>query len=428
MKVWKDFLLKLENQLGQETVAKWLRPLKILKFDARNLHLEASNSFQILWFQEHIKTPLVNLNQKPIKIHLYLHGTLFQPKKKKENPFPQKEHFSPDHLSSHARFDNFFPGDEPNLTFEILSKLSEKPPYNPIFVCGLKGTGKTHLLMATAEKFVNEEKKVFFVSSQTFTEHVIRAYRTGNLKEFRNSYRDIDCLIIDDIHLLKRRTTTQEELFHTFNRLHSLGVLILLSGSCFPHLLEGIEERLKSRFEWGITLSLKKATPETLRKILKKRAEDFSLPLNDELTQFLLKTFPNSSSLIRALEALALRSYQNKTTLNLKHTKFLLKDLASEEESHLEPDTILKQVAFYFHIQKTEILGKSQKKEHVLPRKIAMYLCRKQLQMPYTKIGSLFSRDHSTVISSVKLIEKERKNKNLQILSFLFILQQKLFS
>ena len=428
MKAWKDFLLKLEKQLGKETVSKWLRPLKILKFDARNLYIEAHNSFQILWFQEHIKMPLVNSNHKLIKIHFYLQGKPFKPQKKQKTPLVQKEHFSPDYLTSHAKFDNFFPDTTPHLALEILSNLSDKPFYNPIFVQGLKGSGKTHLLMATADKLSKEGKKVFFVSSQTFTEHVIRAYRTGNLKEFRGSYRDIDCLIIDDIHLLKQRTTTQEELFHTFNRLHSHGILILLSGRCFPHLLEGIEERLKSRFEWGITLSLKAATPEILRKILEKRAADLSCPLNEETLHFLLKTFPNSSSLIRALEALVLRTYQSKKNLNLKNATLLLKDLISKEKNQLKPETILEQISLHFYIKKADLLGKSQRKEHVFPRKIAMYLYRTELHMSYVKIGKLFSRDHSTVISSIKFIEKERNNKNPEVLSALLALQQSLIS
>lgn len=427
MKAWTTFLKTLEHSLGRETVDRWLRPLKILKFDAANLHLDANDSFQILWYKEHVTEKLLSSNGKPIKLHFYLKGEPYPPRKKKEAPEApsQKQYFSPDHLASHATFDQFIPSEKPFLACDLLSHIDAT--YNPIFLYGPSGSGKTHLLMATAHLLKETGKNVTFVRCETFTEHVIRAFRTSSLQDFRLSYRDLDCLIMDDVHLLKGKTTTQEELFHTFNRLHTQGIQIVLSARVAPQRLEGVEERLKSRFEWGITLPCSLASSETCKEILKKRAQSLSLPLSEILTQYLLETFQSLTSLIRALEALALRLHQSQLTLDTPTVSHLLQDLIREEgSSRLTPEKILKQVAHYFRMKTEDITGKSQQKECVLPRKIAMYLCRKQLRMPYLKIGEFFSRDHSTVMSSVKQVEKGKGAKDPTIGPPLFEIERHL--
>ena len=260
MKAWHDFLKTLEKDLGKETVDKWLTPLKILKFDAANLYLDATDSFQILWFYEHVTQGLKDPNGRKIKLHFYLNGQPLQKKAKKTaagEPLA-KQHFSPDHLASHATFANFIKEESPFLPYDLLTHIDGT--YNPIFLYGPTGCGKTHLLMATAHQLKKAGKNVFYVRTETFTEHVIRAFRTTSLQEFRPTYRNLDCLILDDVQMLKGKNTTQEELFHTFNRLHTQGMQIVLSSNTSPRELEGIEERLKSRFEWGITLPLSAPT------------------------------------------------------------------------------------------------------------------------------------------------------------------------
>jgi len=427
MKAWHDFLKNLEKDLGKETVAKWLKPLKILKFDAANLHLDATDSFQILWYKEHVTEELKDSNGRKIKIHFYLNGTPFTKKtqKKPVEDAPAKQYFSPDHLASHATFANFIKEESPFLPLDLLTHLDST--YNPIFLYGPPGSGKTHLLMATAHKLKKEGKNVFYVRTETFTEHVIRAFRTSSLQEFRPTYRNLDCLIIDDIHLLKRKATTQEELFHTFNRLHTQGMQIVLSGNTSPQLLSGIEERLKSRFEWGITLPLSPATPSESKCILQKRTEALSLPLTEIMKAHLLQTFHSLPSIIRALEALALRLHQTEIKLDILLIDHLLQDLIQEENTHrLTPEKIVKYVAEAFRVNTEDILGRSQNKECVLPRKMAMYFCRKSLRMPYLKIGEFFSRDHSTVMSSVKQIEKGQANKEKAIAIPLLEIKQKI--
>ena len=427
MKAWHDFLKKLEKDLGKDTVEKWLRPLKILKFDAVNLYLKATDSFQILWYKEHITEELKNFNGRRIKLHFYLNGELFsKPSKKKPvQESPIKQYFSSDHLASHATFANFIKEKKPFLPYDLLSNVDNT--YNPIFLYGPAGSGKTHLLMATAHMLKQAGMNVFYVRTQTFTKHVIRAFRTSSLQEFRPTYRNLDCLIIDDVHLLKRKVATQEELFHTFNRLHTLGRQIVLSANTSPQLLNGIEERLKSRFEWGITLPLTPASLEEKKQILHKRAKALSLPLSELMKTHLLQTFESLLSLIRALEALALRLHQSQLKLDIPMINHLLQDLILEESNQrLTPEKILQYVAETFRMNTEDILGRSQNKECLLPRKIAMYLCRIALHMSYPKIGEFFSRDHSTVMSSVSQIEKGKVCKKRLITAPLLEIQQKM--
>ncbi|MGE0831955.1 MAG: chromosomal replication initiator protein DnaA [Simkaniaceae bacterium] len=424
MKAWTQFLQLLDQEIGKSAVDQWLRTLKVVKFDAGNLYLDAADSFQMNWFQEYVASFLPKFfltgSGKPIKIHFTILGEPLI--KKKMAPQEETAIFAPDPLEPHATFDDFLLGEEENLSHKILLELLDSTlelgAYNPIYLYGPKGSGKSHLLMATANALQQQGKKCFYVRTETFTEHVIRAFRSSELQEFRRAYRDIEVLLLDDVHLLSRKTATQEELFHTFNRLHTSGQQIILSAHESPRALEEIEERLISRFEWGITLPVIPPTLKIKTRVLEKRCVALSLPLDPLLRQFLLSHFKNLHSLIRALEALALHCPPNARTMDLEIAKFHLKDLLDQESDQmLTPEKVLKLVANAFGIKTEDILGKAQNKECALPRQIAMYLFRSHLRLSFLKIGRFFSRDHSTVISSVNRIQKglEQKEEAIQL-------------
>lgn len=426
MKEWDTFLTRQEKELGRETVDKWLRPLKIINFDACNLYLKAETSFQANWFKEHIADPqLTNQNNRKIHIHLAVAN---QPSTDRTRLKPKEDlpfHLTFDEISSDKTLDSLisFSGNElaVRLMGQLCSGELELASFNPIYLHGRPGSGKTHVLMAAANAFRARGLRAIYVQAERFTEHVITAIRMGQMQLFRNIYRKADVLIIDNVQVLGRRAATQEELHHTFNALHIERKQLIFAADGAPQELRFIEPRLISRFEWGIVLPLKELDRATLSHILKSRAIALKLPISRDIIPYLLNTF-QSTSAVRALEALALRIHLEKHPLSetrpltLPIAQAHLADLVQEErKAALTHEKIIGTVSSYFGIKAEDILGKSQKKEISLPRQIAMYLCRKRLTLPFVKIGDIFSRDHSTVMTSVRRIDGETQNPHSDI-------------
>jgi chromosomal replication initiator protein len=457
MQAWENFLTALESDLGAEVVTRWLKPLRIVRFDAGNLYLEAQDQFQALWFEEHVRRratkEFVNNNQRRIKIHLTIadaNNKTNVARSKTRKPIQNEKSFGShaftiqfDQLDPNSTFLNFVPSESNEVAYKLLLETCGIEPqqdrptnalFNPIYLYGGKGTGKTHLLMSAADVLRKKGLNVIYSRAETFTEHVVNAIRAGEMSAFRQSYRNIDVLIIDDVHLFSRKGATQEELFHTFNTLHIAGKQIILSASCSPQELQLIEPRLVSRFEWGIVLMLEQLSKEHLEKMIHKKSESMRFPLNHKVVTFLTESFKSPKSLTRALEALVLRSHMNNpaqtfssTSLTVAIAKHYLTDLLIEEEKQaITPQRIIQAVSESFGIRTDDFLGKSQNRESVLPRQLAMYLCRNNLKLPYMKIGDLFQRDHSTVMSSVKQIEKSVESGDQDILGYVSSISRKL--
>lgn len=462
MQAWEDFLNKLDKELGNEVIQKWLRPLKVLRFDAGNLYLEAKDYFQALWFEEHARsrttTSLMNNNNRPIKIHLSIANSNSQKVEKKgkfkrnskENP-QTAENFNLvfDTLDPFFTLKDFYPTSSNLMAYKVLCELvgydhekniinpppKKDPTFNPIYIHGPSGTGKSHLLMATAHLLKQQGYNFIYSRAETFTEHVVSAIRAGEMSAFRHRYRHIDCLLIDDVHLFSRKGATQEELFHTFNTLHLAGKQIILSSNCAPQELQLIEPRLVSRFEWGLVLPIESLTFNDLANVLKIKAQALNYPLHSSVTQFLIETFPSgTSSIMRALKALMLRTHLGKegvdttsTTITVATAKNCLADLIQEESrTALTPEKVIETVACFYDIKPEDIQGSSKSRECAIPRQIAMYFCRTKLGMPFMKIGDLFSRDHSTVMSSVKRIKESQNQKDQGILQALHAITKRL--
>lgn len=456
MLAWDNFLKNQITEIGKEAVLKWLKPLKVLRYDAQNLYLEAKDTFQALWFEEHIRPKtksITNNNNHPIKIHLSITNQIkASPKKQKE---PVKQAVPPfkitfEELSPHCTFEQFCVHEGNLLVFKLLCKAAGYDPesntllpgptelvsFNPIFLHGPSGTGKTHLLMAVAQALKDRSLNVRYIRSERFTEHVVAAIRAGEMSAFRQAYRTIDVLIIDDVHIFSRKRATQEEFFHSFNALHLSGKQIIISANCLPSELTQIEPRLISRFEWGIVLPLERPDEEAAKRIILKKAKGLKFPVSQKIVDYLAQTFKSSmKALSRALEALILRIHLQENAVYSNHpeniplpfVKHILGDLAREEERYvLTPGIILQGVADHFEIDKEEIIGKAQSRDCVLPRQIAMHLCRTQLKMSFTKIGELFDRDHSTVMSSVKRIQKDFDEDNKDLLMHLHAITKSL--
>ena len=447
MYAWNKFVEKLKHEMGGAVINKWIASLKLIKFDACNIYLEAKDTFQANWLEEHVllkaKQELVNSNNHPIKIHIKVKNNNDQHlDEEKDRKKPSPIDFKPDSLDENNTFSSFYEDINNSLCFKFLSNIAkdslmvesseiELASFNPILIYGPSACGKTHLLMACAKAFRLLGKNSFYIKSQTFTSHVVNAYRLSSLHEFRETYRNVDILIIDDVHLFAGKSATQEELFHTFNTLHSQGNQIIISSNIPPRELKEMEQRLISRFEWGITLSLTRPDKIGLSKILDTKEKIYSLNFDSESKAFLLNIFSNAKEIEQAMQAIILRRSKNEdqTKLNLALTQSYLTDLISEKQKNsLSATMIVDVISKHFGIFSNDILGKSQTKECALPRQIAMYFCRTKLNMAFQKIGGLFNRDHSTVMTSVKFIEKSKLEKSSDIYYTLLDVEKKLSS
>lgn len=452
MKAWEDFLNAQEKELGTTTVKKWLRTLRVIRFDACNLYLEAKDSFQIHWFEEHIRpivlTRLVSTTNKRIKVHLSLPSNgIKKAFTVEKQEITNKPHIQPavgfqlqfDTLDPKYNLSNFIASKENKVTlgllFEIANGITPLGTFNPIYIWGASGSGKTHLLEALAQHFKASGYKALYTKAETFTEHVVSAIRSSEMQKFRQAYRNAELLFIDDIEIFSKKGATQEELFHTFNTLHLEGKQIILSAKCPPKELHEVEARLVSRFEWGIVLPLLPLNNELLKTLLLSHAKEFDISFEETAQDFLIKTFKsNTKNLLQAIDALVLRIHTKRSNgikvvlpLSEESIKNFLSDLIrAEEQSILTAEKIIKVVAEYHGITVEDILGKAQSRECTNPRKIAMYLCRKELKLPFMKIGQLFGRDHSTVMTSVKQIEED-KNKKGDFAASLSLIVKQLF-
>lgn len=430
MQAWEQFLQQQETELGLETVQKWLRSLKIQRFDACNLYLEAKDSFQALWFEEHIRgkaqAKLINSNNKPIKIHLSIVNASPFPKKNRTKAKITKDiksnlfQLTFDDLDPLCLFQHFIANPDNQLIIKLLHEITSLSSqgstplgtFNPIYLHGSTGAGKTHLLMSLAQAFRDQGLKTIYARAETFTDHVVTAIRAGEMSTFRQAYRNTDILLVDDIHVFSRKGATQEEFFHTFNTLHLQGKQIILTANCAPQELQLIEPRLISRFEWGIVLPLKSLQTSELQQMLHAKAKALNFSLSPKILEFLIESFTsNPKALIKSFEALVLRLHLDSNhpahALTITAAKTLLSDLLIEEQkSALTSPKIIQAVAEHYGIRTEDILGKSQTRECALPRQLAMHFCREKLKMPFMKIGDLFSRDHSTVMASVKHVQK----------------------
>ncbi len=447
MHAWNVLLKQLEYKLGKDTVDKWLRTLNIIKFDACNIYLEAQNTFQITWFNEHIKPiiskELVNNNGTLIKVHLNVKNnkTTFKSKKNKFDEPPQIQ-INQDTVNPYYTINHFVNTKENNIVFSLISELigydnednsfsnpkMQLGTFNPIFLYGPSGCGKTHVLSACYHTLKDIGYKVFFIHAKTFASHVVEAIRKGSMQQFRKIYRDIDVLIVDDIHILSNKSATQEEFFHTFNTLHNKGSQILISANMSPKKLEAIEPRLISRFEWGISLPLSCLDKDNIKTMALMQINDFDLKLSKNAIDFLLQSFRyNAKSVKKALHALAFRISHANEIIDDKTIEITLNDLIEEEKDNiLSYDKIISIVSDHFGIRPNDILGKSQTRECALPRQISIFYLRELLKMPFLKIAQIFNRDHSTIMSSVKTIKKAVNNKDIKITNDLLEISKKL--
>ena len=330
-----------------------------------------------------------------------------------KNPLNQEKLFNP-----RFNFENFVVGNSNKYAHAVSVAVAEAPGeiYNPLFIYGGSGLGKTHLMQAIGVQIIrnNPSTKVLYVSTEMFTNELITAINDNKTRSFRNKYRKVDVLLIDDIHFLQGKEATQEEFFHTFETLYQNHKQIVITSDCPPVSLKGLDERLRTRFSWNMIADIQPPDYETRVAILKNLAEKSDLEMNSDLYDVLCMIADQVKDNIRELEGAYNRVIGLSQLLNEKITvdnaKSILKDIIKDNEQAVAPERIRSTVANHYKIKIADMDSPKRNAEITLPRQVAMYLCRETTELSLPKIGKLFgNRHYSTVIHAVEKIEDELK-------------------
>ncbi|MDO4284964.1 MAG: chromosomal replication initiator protein DnaA [Eubacteriales bacterium] len=328
-------------------------------------------------------------------------------------------------LNPKYRFDTFVVGSNNKLAHSACLAVAESPgeAYNPLFLYGGAGLGKTHLMHSVGYFILeqNPSTKVLYVTSEQFTNEVIESIRSGNassMAKLRDKYRTVDVLMIDDIQFIIGKESTQEEFFHTFNELHSQGKQIILSSDRPPKEMETLDERFRSRFEWGLMADIQPPDYETRMAILKRNAEATNRTLDDEILEYIAT---NIKSNIRELEGAFNKIFAfsrlNNVDINLDNAKEALKDIIYPDKSQaITPSKIITVVCEHYGVKATDITSRKRNAEYVLPRQIIMYLCKEYTDNTLSAIGKILGKkDHTTIIHGVSKISEElKRNEDLK--------------
>ncbi len=322
-------------------------------------------------------------------------------------------------LNPKYTFDTFVVGNNNRFAHAAALAVADNPAktYNPLFIYGGVGLGKTHLMQAIGNRIYQNNKRmnVVYVTSEKFTNHLINTIRDGKNNDlFRNKYRNADALLIDDIQFIAKKERVQEEFFHTFNTLYENGKQIIISSDKPPRDIPFLEDRLKSRFEWGLLADISNPDYETRVAILRKKALDEGIIISDEIiANISSKIDSNIRELEGVFNKIVARASLTHSPITIELAENVINEFISKKDKVISSDSIQEIVAKYFSIDKKEFAGDKRSNDIAFPRQIAMYLCREVANMSFPQIGIDFgNRDHSTVMHAYKKISKEIKEKN----------------
>lgn len=331
--------------------------------------------------------------------------------------------YSTSSLNPKYTFDTFVVGNSNRFAHAAALAVAEAPAtsYNPLFLYGGVGLGKTHLMHSIGNAILkkNNSSKVLYVTSEKFTNHLINAIRDNKTEEFRNTYRNVDVLLIDDIQFIAGKERIQEEFFHTFNTLHESGKQIIISSDRPPKEMKLLEDRLKSRFEWGLIADISNPDYETRLAILRKKAQFDNIVIDDMiLSNIATKIDSNIRELEGVLNKMIAKASLTHSPLTMEMAEKAINDIVSQKEKIVSPEYIQEVVAKYFNLNPKDLKSSKRSNDLAYPRQIAMYLCRDIAQMQLAKIGESFGkRDHTTVMHACRKIEAEiKENGNTKLI------------
>ena len=431
--LWQTVLAQIQLNISQANFATWFKNTEILSQKEGKADISVPNSFVKEWlenkYNKNILKILHSLNED-IKEIKYTVGKIKVKIIKKplitlsETDQLEFQEFKIDketNLNPRYVFSSFVVGPFNELPHAAATAITEKPGfvYNPLFIYGGVGLGKTHLLQAIGNEIIRKfkKKKIRYISSEKFTSEVVSSIKNHQIDNFKTKYRAIDVLIIDDVQFLAGKEKTQEEFFHIFNVLYENNKQIVISSDSPPKAIQALTERLRSRFEGGMIVDISAPDLETRTAILKTKAQEKKVSFSDEIYQYLASTIQkNIRELEGALNRLIIYQKLNNQQPDLETAKTLLKNLLSAPTKIVTPRKIIQKVAEFYDLKEKDLLDSSRKKEIVKPRQIAMFILREDLKSSFPFIGRKFNgRDHTTAIHSYKKILGEvKKDKKLE--------------
>ncbi len=448
--VWSDCLEVIRQEVDEQNFNTWFKPITPLKSETDVLTIQVPSQFFYEWLEEHYVPVLKkaihqvmgpngrleysvvvdsgNHKNPPLMVNYPNgNGTKRYPFQAANGNAPLED-YSPfsfkalnpqtvnSRLNPNYTFDNFVEGDCNRLARSAGVAVAKKPgvtSFNPLMLYGGVGVGKTHLVQAIGNEIKRNlpEKIVLYIDQNDFTSQFLNALQNHKIQEFQNYYLQVDLLILDDVQFLAGREKTQEMFFHIFNQLHQSGKQIIMTSDCPPRDLKGFQERLLSRFKWGLTADLQEPDFETKLAIIHNKMQSDGIEIPTEVAEYLAYSVDtNLRDMEGVLNSLLFHATLLKKEIDLELAKEVLKNIVKEIQADVSVDYIQKTVADYFKVELEQMKSKIKKREIVIPRQVAMYFCKRYTQLTLALIGENFGgRDHSTVIHALESVEDMMK-------------------
>jgi chromosomal replication initiator protein len=423
---WQSVLAQLQMEMPRASYDTWVRDTRPTTYENGIITIGVRNAYARDWLESRLATTVSRLLIGILNSNVAVEFVVSPANEADSHtdPDPERVASSMEITTSEAKsrhvtlnprytFDTYVVGSGNRLAHAACQAVAEKPAraYNPLFLYGGVGLGKTHLLHAIGNACHADGLNVLYVSSEEFTNDMINAIRTHTTQAFREKYRSADVLLVDDIQFIAGKESTQEEFFHTFNTLHGQDKQIIVSSDRPPKSLVTLEERLRSRFEWGLSADIQAPDFETRLAILRSKAERTGRHISDEILESVAKQIQsNIRELEGALNRIIAFADLSGSALTPSLVEVALSDLLPSSRD-LEPDKILSQVAEYYKLSIEKLLGRDRTKDVAHPRQVAMYLLREEAKISFPQIGeALGGRDHSTVMSAIDKVKDQYKN------------------
>jgi chromosomal replication initiator protein len=433
--IWDQVLTLIEGKVGPHSFSTWFKPTSLKVDQGLALVIQVPAALYVEWLPRHYSVVLaealaeVGRGQVQLVFEVQSAQTArvadhtetpaqYAPEPDDPQPadrFPAPAPVIPGGLNPRYMFDTFIVGPSNQFAHAACRAVAEAPSrsYNPLFIYGGVGLGKTHLMHAIGHYVVqhNPALTLTYISSERFMNEMINAVRFDRILEFRSRYRNVDVLLVDDIQFVSGKEGTQTEFFHTFNALHDAQKQIVISSDRPPHEITALEERLRSRFEWGLIADIQPPDLETKTAILKKKAETEAVPLPDNVAMYIASRIKSN---IRELEGSLIRllAYASLTgrPLTIELAQDVLRNVLDHDERAVTIEQIQKFVADYYQLKLHDLKSRNNSKSVAMPRQVAMYLCKMLTHASLPEIGRSFGgKHHSTVIHSIKRVEQQRK-------------------